>query len=117
MSVRDIQVFINFANFSQRFIQSFSREVILLIFIFKTIRLLNLLIKAFSTNNNEIDINSGGKANKMVMNLFNKLKNNKLKNTIYVQNIGIIKRSIFLNFDIKKTFNYLKQLFIKALIL
>ena len=48
------------------------------------------------------------------MDLFNKSKNNKSKNLTYLLNIKATKKSTFLTSNIKKTFNYLKQTFIKA---
>lgn len=52
------------------------------------------------------------------MNLFKskKAKKNKSKILLYFLMIEVTKKSIFLTFDIKKAFNYLKQIFIKALI-
>lgn len=44
-------------------------------------------------------------------------KNNKSGSLTYIQNIWAIKKPIFLIFDAKKIFYYLRQVFIKALIL
>ena len=72
---------------------------------------------AFRTNNNEVVRNGDSKANKMIINLFNKLKNNKSKKLMRVLNIGAMEKPIFLTFNTKKAFNYLKQAFIKTAIL
>ena len=50
------------------------------------------------------------------MNLSNLFKNNKFRNLTRVSNIEATKKTTFLNFNAKKVFNYLKQMFIKALI-
>ena len=52
----------------------------------------------------------------MVVNLSNKSKNNKSKNLICMPNNEAIKELIFFIANVKKTFNYLRQTFIKALI-
>ena len=111
--VSDIQVFINFANFYQRFIQGFSRIATLFILLLKATRLLDLAPKAFRANNNEV-IGIGGRANRMIVNLS---KNKKFRNLTHVLNIKVIKKSIFLTFNAKKAFNYLHLAFIKATIL
>ena len=67
--VRDIQVFIGFANFYRRFIQGFSRIAALLISLLKTTRLSEeLALKVFRADNNEI-FEVGNRANKTVVNL------------------------------------------------
>ena len=73
MSIRDIEVFIGFANFFQHFIQNLSKIAILLIFLLKTTKLSNLALKAFRANNNNVISSDNGKANKTVVNLSNKL--------------------------------------------
>lgn len=80
------------------------------------IKLLNLALKIFRTNNNKIVKSGNSRANKIARNLFQfkKLKNNKSKNLIYIE---VIRELIFLISDIKKIFNYLRQIFIKTLIL
>ena len=75
-----------------------------------------LFLKIFRASNNEVVKNGNNKANKIVINSYNKLKNNESKNLIRISNIRVIKKPIFLIFSIKKTFNRLKQAFIKALI-
>ena len=68
-------------------------------------------------DNNKDVRDDGNKIDKTIVNLSNKLKNNKSKNIIYMPNIETMKKSTFLILNAKKTFNYLKQTFIKALIL
>ena len=46
-----------------------------------------------------------------------KFKNDKFEKLTYIANIGAIKKPIFLTFNTKKVFNYLRQAFIKASIL
>ena len=52
--------------------------------------------------------------NKIIVNLS---KNNKFRNLMHALNIEAIKKPTFLNSNIKKIFNHLKKLIIKALIL
>ena len=81
MSIRDIQVFIGFANFYQRFIQGFSRIVALLTFLLKTIGSSEKSTsKAFRADDDKI-VGVGGRANKTVVNLF---KNEKSLTSINV---------------------------------
>ena len=51
------------------------------------------------------------KTNKIVVNSFNKSKNEKFENQTYIK---AVEKPIFLISDTKNAFNYLKQLFIKA---
>ena len=76
--------------------------------------LLNLVPKAFKANDNEIISDGGNKANEIIVNLS---KNNKSKKLRYVLNIRATRKFIFLTPNTKKIFNYLRQAFIKALIL
>ena len=78
--------------------------------------LLNLTLKVFRANNYKVVRNNSSRANKMVVDLFNKLKNNKSRNLTYILNIRAIKKLIFLIPNTKKAFNHLKQAFIKTLI-
>ena len=71
--------------------------------------------EAFKTNNNEV-VCVGGRANETVVNLFNKSKNNKFRNSIYILNIKAIEKLNFVIPNAKKTFNYLQLAFIKTLI-
>ena len=81
MLIKDIQVFIGFANFYQRFIQGFNRIAKLLTSILKTTRLANSVPKALEVDYNKI-VEKDGRADKMVRNLSKstKLKNNKSGN-------------------------------------
>ena len=83
----------------------------------KKIGLSNLVLNVFRTNDNEFVTANDGIANETVINLSNKLKNNKSRNLMYVPNIKAMRKSIFLIFNAKKVFNYLKQVFTKPLIL
>lgn len=76
--------------------------------------------KIFKANNNEIikDVNSK-RANKIIQNLS---KSKKLKNKIFeilirFLDLEAMGEPIFLTFNTKKVFNYLRQAFIEALIL
>ena len=79
----------------------------------KTIESSDLGLKIFKINDIEI-VEGSNRANKIVVNLFNKLKNKKFGNQTLIR---AIKKFIFLISNIKKFFKYLKQVFIKALIL
>ena len=68
----------------------------------------------FKAEDNKVVNSDSSKANKTIINLS---KNNKFRNLIYVLNIKATKKSAFLTFNNKKTFNHLKQAFINALIL
>ena len=82
---------------------------------FKKTRLLkNLALKIFKANNNKVIRGNSNKANKIITNLSNKSKNDKFRNLIYMPNIRAIKKLTFLTFNVKKVFNYLKQVFIKT---
>ena len=74
----------------------------------KIVRLSNLALKTFKANNNKI-VKVGDRTNETVV--------NSIKNLIYVPNIRVTKKSIFLILNIKKVFNHLKQALIKAWIL
>ena len=71
--------------------------------------------KAFRIDENKI-FRVDGKANKTVVNLFNKFKNNKSGNLIHIPNIGAMGKPTFLNLNAKRVFNHLWLAFIKALI-
>lgn len=72
-------------------------------------------LKVFKINNNKV---VRGANDKMFKNLskFKKLKNKKSGNLMPILNIRVIKKDIFLTFNIRKVFNYLKQMFIQILI-
>ena len=73
-SVRDVKVFIGFANFYQRFILGYSKIVILFTFLLKIIGLSDLASKAFKANNNKVVDDGDSRANKTIVNLSNQLK-------------------------------------------
>ena len=119
-SVRDIQVFIGFANFYQRFILGFSRIAPPLTSILKTSESpKELARKVFRADINEVVGGGGGRADETVRNLSKskKSKNNKSENSTRVPNIGATEEPTFLTSDTRKAFNFLRQAFIKALIL
>ena len=74
-------------------------------------KLLDSALKVFRVDDNEIIDNGSSETNKMVI---NSSKNNKSRNLIYMPNIGAMKKPIFLISNAKKTFNFLRQAFIKA---
>ena len=80
-------------------------------------RLSNTALKAFKVDDNEIVDDSDGKTNKMVMIFSYISKNNKFRKLIHISNIRAIRKPIFLTLNAKKTYNHLKQAFIKASIL
>ena len=105
--IRDIQVFIGFANFYRRFIQGFSRIAAPLTSMLKTTRSSEeSALKTFKANDNKVV--GGGGGSKTVRNLSRKLT--------HVPNIGATRESNFLIPDAKKVFNYLRLAFIEALI-
>ena len=61
-SIKDIQVFIGFANFYQRYIQGFNRIAALLTSLLKIIGLSNTTLKAFKADNNEVIQDSSSRA-------------------------------------------------------
>lgn len=70
MSIKDIQILINFANFYQYFILDFDRIIIPFILILKrTESSKPLAPKAFKTNDNEVIRDNSSKANETVKNL------------------------------------------------
>ena len=73
-----------------------------------------LALKIFKIDDNKIVSSNNDRANKTIINLS---KNNKFRNSTYISNIEAIKKPIFLTFDAKKAFNYLRQAFIKVSIL
>ena len=75
-SVRDIQVFIGFANFYRRFIRGFSRIAAPLTSIFKTTGSSEESApKAFRAGNDEV-VGGGGRADEMVVNRISELRGN-----------------------------------------
>ena len=112
--VRDIQVFIDFANFYQYFIQAFSKIAISLSLMLKTTRLSEeLALKAFKTDNNKVVGNDDNGVDKIVIGL-SKFKNMKFWKLTYVLNIGAIGKPNLLTPNNKKALNYLQLAFIKS---
>ena len=95
-------IIINFVNFYQQFIQSFSRIETPFTSILKTTKVSNLAPRDLKVNGNEV-IRAGDKANDK--NLFKKLKNRNSEIQIYIEVMG---EPIFLIHGIKETFNQLK---------
>ena len=111
-SVRDIQVFIGFANFYQRFIQGFSRIAAPLTSLLKTTGSLESAPKVFRADDNKVvDGGGGGRANRTVVNLS---KNEKSRKSTRVPNIEATGEPNFLTPNAKKTFNNLRLAFIEA---
>ena len=111
-SARDIQVFIGFANFYQRFIQSFSKIAVSLISMLKTTwSFEELAPKAFRASNNEVVGNDDSRADETVIDLS---KNKKSRKSTHMPNIEATKEPKLLTPDTKKAFNYLRLVFIKA---
>ena len=108
--IREIQLFIGFANFYQCFIQSFSKIAAFLPLLLKTTGLLDLASKTFKVNDDKI-AGVDNKANKTAVNLS---KNEKSRKLTCVPNIEAIGEPNFLNPNIKKAFNHLQLAFIKA---
>lgn len=81
----------------------------------KIIKLSDLALETFKTDDNEI-VGVGGRVNEIIKNSskFKKLKNNKSENLIYVLNIRAIQKFIFLTLNAKKSLNILRQIFITA---
>ena len=113
-SVRDIQVFIGFANFYWRFIRYFSRIAAPLTSLLKTTESSEESTpKAFRADDDEI-VGGGNKTNETVVNLS---KNEKSRKSTHVPNIGATREPTFLTPNAKKTFNHLWLAFIEAPIL
>ena len=103
-------MFIDFANFYQRYIQGFSRIATLLTLLLKATGSSDLALKVFRADNNEV-VRVGGRANRTVVNLS---KNKKSRNLTRVPNIGATEEPNFLILNAKKALNYLRLAFIKA---
>ena len=80
----------------------------------KTTGLSKFAPKAFRADDNKVVSDDGGTTIATVVNLS---KNKKFRKLTHVPNIRTTKKSNFLTSDAKKTFNYLRLAFIKALIL
>ena len=106
-------MFIGFANFYWRFIQSFNRIAALFTFLLKSTGSSKLVSKAFKADDDEVVGGNSGKANRTVMNLSKNEKSGKLT---HVPNIKAMGEPNFLTHNAKKTFNHLWLAIIKALI-
>ena len=114
-SVRDIQVFIDFANFYRRFIRGFSRIAAPLTSLLKTTGSSESAPKAFRADDDEVvGGGGGGRANGTVV---NSSKNEKSRKLTCMTNIGATGEPNFLTPDAKKAFNHLRLAFIEAPIL
>ena len=119
-SVRDIQVFIDFANFYWRFIQGLSRITAPLTSMLKTTGLSNdLAPKMFKADGDEVVGGGGGKVNETVKNLSKPKKSENEKSEILMHSLDIraTREPMFLTPKARKAFNHLRQAFIKAPIL
>ena len=110
-SVRDIQVFIGFANFYWWFIQGFSRIAAPLILILKTTRSSDLALKELGANN---IVRGGGKADDRNLSKSKKFKNAKSGIQTY---IGAMGEPTSLTPSNKESFNQLRKAFTKVSIL
>ena len=110
-SVRDIQVFISFANFYRQFIRDFSRIATPLTSMLKTTRLSNLAPKELGAD--EV-VEGGGKNDDRNLSKSKKSKN--VKSEIQTC-VGAAGEPIFLTPGAREAFNQLRQAFTKALIL
>ena len=117
-SVRDIQVFISFANFYRRFICGFSRIAAPLTSMLKTTGSSEVLApKVFRADDDEVVGGVGGRrVDETVKNLSKskKSKNEKSENSTY---IGATGEPMFLTPSTREAFNHLRQAFIEAPIL
>ena len=111
-SVRDIQVFISFTNFYQRFIQGFSRIAALFTSMLKTTGSLNLAWR-LRANDNEV-VRDSSKAGDRDLSKSKKSKNAKSGKQTNIRATG---EPIFLTSGAREAFNQLRQAFTKAPIL
>ena len=105
--VRDIQVFIGFANFYRRFIQSFNKIAAPLTSMLKTTG------SSDSSQKNDDNEVVGGDGDRN----FSKSKKSKNGKSGVQIRLGAIEKPTFLTSDTKEAFNQLKQAFTKAPIL
>ena len=73
-----------------------------------------MVSKIFKIDNNKVGRDDDNKANEIII---NSSKNHESRNLTRMPNIRAIKKLIFLTFNTKKPFHYLKQAFIKVSIL
>ena len=108
-SVRDIQIFIGFANFYRRFIRGFSRIAAPLTSMLKTTVSADLTPRAPEVDDDEV-VEVGGRADETIRNSskFKKSKNDKSRNSTHITNIGATKEPTFLTPGARKAFNFLR---------
>ena len=111
-SVQDIQVFIGFANFYQRFIQGFSKIAVLFTLMLKTTRSLDLAAR-LGTNDDKV-VGGGSKADDQNL---SKSKKSKIVKSGVQTRLGAMGEPTFLTPSVKEAFNQLRQAFTEALIL
>ena len=128
LSVRDIQVFLNFANFYRRFIKNFSKIAVLLTLMLRTTNKPtgNKLQSTYTKNQNALGIAGRADMGKMGRNIKNlstianlaKSKKSKLTKPKKsdLSNAKANFQPDFLSFKAKKTFIHLQKAFTKALI-
>ena len=110
-SVRDIQVFIGFANFYWRFIQGFNNIVEPLSSILMITGLLDLALWEFRADK---IVGGGGKADDRNLSKSKKSKHAKSRIQTHIKAMG---EPTFLTLSANEVFNQLRQAFTKALIL
>ena len=117
MSVREIQMFIGFANFYRRFIRGFSRIAASLTSMLKTTGSSEESApRAFKAGNDEVVGGGSGRADETVVNSSTS-KNEKSRKSTRMPNIGATGEPNFLTPDAKEAFNHLRLAFIEAPIL
>ena len=88
-------MFIGFSNFYQRFIYNFNKIATLLTLILKITKLFKKsFFKAFKAENNKV-VDDSKKPDKMVINLFNKLKKTSVKIQHIYRILGLKKNLTF----------------------
>ena len=110
-SIRDIQVFIGFANFYQRFILGFNWIAAPLTSMLKTIGSSDdLALKAFKVDNDMVVGGGGGRVNRTIKNSSKskKSKNNKSEILMCLLHIGAMGEPTFLTPSAKEAFNCLR---------
>ena len=112
-SVRDIQVFIGFANFYRRFIKGFSRIAAPLTAMLKTTG--SSVASASRVDNDEV-VGDGGAIGRSDVSKKSAKSKSRTKSR-YLGNSNNSEESKFLTYDTKKAFNHLRQAFTKAPIL
>ena len=117
-SVKDIQVFVGFANFYRHFIRGFSRIAAPLTSMLKTTGSSDSAPKAFRVDDDEV-VGVGGRSNETVKNSSKskRSKNDKSEISTRPSDIGATGEPMFLTPGARGAFNHLRQAFIKAPIL